>query len=47
MLISALIRANGAHRLRAQARPTKPTRTVAVVGVLMKKVKPMQRAKRM
>ncbi len=41
------MRAKGAHRLKAQARPTKPTRTVAAVGVLMKKVKPMQMAKRM
>ena len=44
--ISALMRAKGAHKVRAQGKPTTPANTVAWVGVEMKKVEAMQTAKR-
>ena len=44
LLISALINANGAQTVSAHARPMTPTRTVAAVAVVMKKVENMQAA---
>ena len=46
MDISAEMRAKGAQRERAHERPTIPVRTMAWVGVRMKKVQDMQRKKR-
>ena len=47
LLISALIRAKGAHDERAQQSPTTPTRAVPAAVLVMKKVEHIQIANRM